>query len=388
MVRLLLVDDEIQVLNSLKRSLLQGMRAEKPVLELCSDPLIALQRCRETDFDIVIADYRMPGMNGVALLSEIKTIQPKTVRLMLSAAADFDVLLDAVNTAEVFRYITKPWDSREIEQVVRKALAHRQTLLTESGRDGAAEVDAVTSDALTGLPGRLGFHADCKAVIASAADSGMPVMVAVIGLDRFRLLNADFGSQAGDIVLSHVSERIRREVPQAQAIGRVGSDEFALALLDAPDRKAADALANRLAHAISQPVLFDGVRLPVSASIGLAYHEQDAMTPERLLQEAEDAMHYAKQHGGGAWRFYSAEVDAHHRQKAEQRAQMQQKLRLLTSREREVLQLLVNGKSNKTIASELNISSRTVENHRAKIMEKTGAGSLPELVQMASQLSP
>jgi FixJ family two-component response regulator len=67
----------------------------------------------------------------------------------------------------------------------------------------------------------------------------------------------------------------------------------------------------------------------------------------------------------------------------EQRAASRQRFERLTGREREVLALVVAGHANKLVAQRLGISPRTVENHRARIMEKTGAHSLPELVAQA-----
>ena len=57
----------------------------------------------------------------------------------------------------------------------------------------------------------------------------------------------------------------------------------------------------------------------------------------------------------------------------------------LTPREREVMMLVIGGKANKVIASELGVSERTVEIHRARVMHKTGAESLPHLVRLALQ---
>lgn len=123
MLRLLLVDDEINVLRALERSLQRSFGADELEFELCTEPLRALARCRETAFDIVISDYRMPAMDGVELLAAIRQLQPGGMRLMLSASSDFDVILKAVNTAGIARFICKPWSDTEVLDVLRQALA-------------------------------------------------------------------------------------------------------------------------------------------------------------------------------------------------------------------------------------------------------------------------
>jgi len=79
--------------------------------------------------------------------------------------------------------------------------------------------------------------------------------------------------------------------------------------------------------------------------------------------------------------------DAELRDKRTRRSRIAGRLATLTEREREVLQRIIGGKPNKIIASELDISVKTVEFHRAKVMEKTGVDSVAELVQVAMQQS-
>lgn len=131
MKRVLLLDDEVNVLNALQRILRQRLGDVDLKIETYTDPAIALERVGGMAFDLFISDQRMPIMTGVEFLKAAKKIQPNAVRLMLSAYSEFQAVVNAVNEAEVFRYIAKPWQSDELEQIIRSALAHQEQNLEE-----------------------------------------------------------------------------------------------------------------------------------------------------------------------------------------------------------------------------------------------------------------
>jgi response regulator RpfG family c-di-GMP phosphodiesterase len=83
----------------------------------------------QQSFDLVITDYRMPGINGVDFLILFKRLQPDAVRIVLSGFADLEGVQQAINDAEVFRFINKPWSNLEILNVVQNGLTHRRILL-------------------------------------------------------------------------------------------------------------------------------------------------------------------------------------------------------------------------------------------------------------------
>lgn len=124
MHRLLLMDDDRNVLNALRREL-QGDYA----VEAFSDPYEALQRCLEPGFDLAVVDYQMPEMNGVEFLKQFRKLQPDAVCIMLSGEADFGALIGTVNEAHVYRFIGKPWDGAELAATLAEGLAHRERLL-------------------------------------------------------------------------------------------------------------------------------------------------------------------------------------------------------------------------------------------------------------------
>ncbi len=122
MKRLLIVDDETSVLQALRRLLNRHFGSQQLVVETCADPLQALQRLRELRFDVLISDYRMPQLDGVSVLAHARDLDPRTVRMMLSAATEFSAVVAAVNLAGVFRYIPKPWNEAQLLADLRAAL--------------------------------------------------------------------------------------------------------------------------------------------------------------------------------------------------------------------------------------------------------------------------
>jgi DNA-binding NtrC family response regulator len=113
---LLFVDDEERVLNAL-RSL---FRNEYQVYTATSGEE-ALALVKRHAIPIIVSDQRMPGMNGVELLRQLRAEQPRTVRLLLTGYSDLAALVGSINEGEVFRFIRKPWDNDEIRATVSEA---------------------------------------------------------------------------------------------------------------------------------------------------------------------------------------------------------------------------------------------------------------------------
>ena len=85
----------------------------------------ALERSRHTAYDLVLSDYRMPGMNGVEFLSAFRQLQPDAERLILSGYADLNALIEAINAAGIRRFIAKPWKDYELIAAIGQSLALR-----------------------------------------------------------------------------------------------------------------------------------------------------------------------------------------------------------------------------------------------------------------------
>ncbi len=131
MYRIMLVDDEENILNALRRVLLAGSgETNGPfTVETFTTPEAALKRGESTAFDLVISDYRMPGMNGVEFLKAFKRMQPNVARLILSGYADLDGLIGAINEVQIYRFLGKPWHDYDLKSAIAQALAYRGMLL-------------------------------------------------------------------------------------------------------------------------------------------------------------------------------------------------------------------------------------------------------------------
>ena len=126
MYRIMLVDDEQNILNSLKRILTRKTDWE---IETYADVNQALKRATVSNFDLFLSDYRMPAMDGVKFLSQVKQLQPEAMRLILSGYTDLEALLGAINEAEIYRFISKPWEEYDLISAIEKALAYRDVLV-------------------------------------------------------------------------------------------------------------------------------------------------------------------------------------------------------------------------------------------------------------------
>lgn len=162
-------------------------------------------------------------------------------------------------------------------------------------------------DVLTGLPNRILFTDHLKRAVARMNRSGGQLAVLYLDLDRFKPVNDQYGHAAGDLVLAEAGKRMTACMRSGDTISRRGGDEF-VALLEAGDAKNIAAMVSRkLIQAVSQPYEFDGQRINIGASIGVAIFPDDGDSADALLAAADSALYAAKEEGRGDFRFFRLE---------------------------------------------------------------------------------
>lgn len=114
---ILVVDDEEDNLDAFRFSFRKAFS-----LHYALGGQQALDMLERVDAAVVVSDQRMPGMSGIELLRAAKERRPDTFGILLTAYADLPVLIDAINSGAVDRYIQKPWDSKELTVVLRQGI--------------------------------------------------------------------------------------------------------------------------------------------------------------------------------------------------------------------------------------------------------------------------
>ncbi len=184
------------------------------------------------------------------------------------------------------------------------ARAEMLRLLVEMGRlheeaarlrRRVAELEALAdTDPLADVLNRRAFVREFDRMIAHAARHGGAVSLIYLDLDAFKRVNDQYGHAAGDAVIRHVAQLLRRHTRASDVVGRMGGDEFTVGLSHA-DRAAAQARALDLSRLIAAtPAEFDGRPVRVTCSCG-AEAVRAGETAQRVLVRADEAM-YARKH--------------------------------------------------------------------------------------------
>jgi two-component system, probable response regulator PhcQ len=126
----LLVDDDLEILEMFGRIL----RREPYHVELAAGARAAFRILAVRPVSVVVSDEQMPGMPGTEFLARLQAEHPETVRIMLTGKASLEIAQRAINDGQVFRFLTKPIEARDLTRTIREAIAE-QELRTQCADD-------------------------------------------------------------------------------------------------------------------------------------------------------------------------------------------------------------------------------------------------------------
>jgi diguanylate cyclase (GGDEF)-like protein/PAS domain S-box-containing protein len=164
-------------------------------------------------------------------------------------------------------------------------------------------------DTLTGLANRRLFRNRLEHMLSNIPRTGAGVALILIDLDHFKHVNDSMGHDSGDSLLTVISERLKHCVRFTDTVARLGGDEFAVILPNVPDTLTVSAIAEKILHSLSKPVLLDDQEVGISASMGISMAPEDSNSAEVLIKNADLALYKAKDEGRNNFKFFTTEMN-------------------------------------------------------------------------------
>ncbi|MEW8648143.1 MAG: EAL domain-containing protein [Candidatus Thiodiazotropha endolucinida] len=168
-------------------------------------------------------------------------------------------------------------------------------------------------DTVSGLPNRSLFTDRLDQAVGHARRKLNCVAVLFIDLDRFKNVNDRLGHARGDEILKLTAKRLKQCLRSDDTVARIGGDEFTVILADLDDHKkaatAAGSVAEHISLELAKPFDIGGLKVDLSASIGIAIYPIDANEGDALLINSDHAMYEAKQNNRGSFCFFSREIE-------------------------------------------------------------------------------
>jgi two-component system, cell cycle response regulator len=304
---ILAIDDDRSTLLVLEH-LLRGLGH---TVYTAQDGKTGLARAISIRPQIIISDWIMPGIDGLALCKALRQTEEgqQMYFIVLSALEQDDQLVEAFESG-VDDYLTKPFTPRVLAARLRAGLRVIR-LQEEARRDSenlrkfAAELavanrrlqQAALTDPLTGLPNRRYAMERLDQEWAAALRSNRPLSCMVLDLDRFKQINDTHGHDIGDLVLRQASAVLRKEARTEDGLCRIGGEEFLVICADTP-LAAAVQLGQRLCTAIARTKFSNGaVTCTSTVSVGVAQRAPEMQRADELFKAADNALYAAKAAG-------------------------------------------------------------------------------------------
>ncbi len=252
-------------------------------------------------YDLILLDLQMPGMSGFHVMKELSALETDTYLPVLALTAEPAYKLYALK-AGAKDFISKPFDPEEALTRIHNMLEVR--LLHDEARNNAKVLETMAlHDALTGLANRRLLTDRISAAMANARRSNTSMAVVYLDLDGFKQINDTLGHGVGDTLLKMVAGRLSAAVREEDTVGRLGGDEFMIALWDVSNVSDVVTVASKLIESVSMPYVIEDHSVSVTTSAGIGIYPAHGADADTLMKRADTALYAAKRAGKNAFRI-------------------------------------------------------------------------------------
>ena len=290
---ILVMDPDRLVVQLLEKAFTKGGHKVTAV----DDPLRGLRLLEEQGFDLVITGISLPRLSGIDILERVKALD-ETIEVIVFAGADEETFENALAALRLGAsdFLTKPLRNMdELMVAVERALERR--LLSTNIRALAQSLERMrNTDFLTGLATWRYFLERVGIELRRTRRGKKPISWLIVDVDLLEQINRDYGRPCGDQALIYVAEAVKLDRRVTDILGRLGGDDFVLALPETRVDQAVTA-AEKIHQALASGVFkFGGQKIPVTVSIGVSGAQGQTSITE-LMDQARQALHEAKRAG-------------------------------------------------------------------------------------------
>jgi two-component system, cell cycle response regulator len=292
--RVLIVDDRNTSFDRLAATL-----GQTHSVDVETDPHKALLRAPEGNFDLILVSLGLANFDGLRLCSQLRSLErTRNVPILIIGDADDELRIVRGLEIGVNDFLVRPVDRNEMLARVRTQIKRKR--FHESLSVAVSQsIEAAILDPLTGMHNRRYMQGHLASMTNLAVNQGVPFSLMILDIDHFKLVNDNWGHDAGDEVLKEMAKRMKKAIRKIDMACRTGGEEFII-LMPETEPHIAQLVAERIRIKIERtpfPIYGGKKAITITSSIGVTGYRDGPITAESLIKRADEALYRAKKEG-------------------------------------------------------------------------------------------
>ncbi|MEA1973752.1 MAG: diguanylate cyclase, partial [Candidatus Cloacimonadota bacterium] len=292
---ILLVDDDKQLLEKIKTDF-----QDKYAFVTANSSKKALEILEEnSNFAMIITKLTAPEIDGIYILSQIKTHHPSILRYMFTDTVDLKTALKCINKLHIFKLLPKPY----LKEVFEDSLKEGFRAYAKTGHDFKSKISNKLLpyyDSLTGLPNRAFLLNSLDRIFSLANRTTSNVVILLVNIDNFSNSN---DKELSNSLLKKVSKNLKRCIRKSDLIARIDNKKFIIVLQNLSQNRDINLVSELIIESFNDEIVVKKELESVTINIGISIFPKNGKGTELLLKKADDALIASKKEKRNQFKF-------------------------------------------------------------------------------------